>query len=212
MSKLNEEPICADFDDFSYRSDRCEMGKLRGNHPQGGLAFSKLVYHNNQLTVEEEWADLSADEFKEKFCNILRAWFELFPNTVAVSQNCSIRALIQPSAVPDSREFIGSQILRLRETLTDTFTQMPYKIGFTIGCVKQIQKHHLFIDTTVNSWRDNKTVWVEVNGASPMERPINVTNPEVAKQPFEMCKTFLEKEVVNLLNTFDTGAGSPEEA
>lgn len=203
MNKLNEAPIHADFDDFSYRPARCEMGKLRGNPPEGGAAFSKLACISNQITLAEEWAEITADEFKGKFVQILKAWFDVFPNTAIIAQKCCLRALVQPTKFGDSRKFLGDQIMNIGAPMQQTFKGMPFKIGFTFTCLRETQGYNLYIDTTVNSWRDNKTVWVQVEGTYPMEKPINATNPDKAQIPFEDCKSFLETQVISFLNQYD---------
>jgi len=203
MNQLNEAPIDADFDDFSYRPGRCEMGKLRGSPSEGGVAFSKLVCISNQITFVEEWAEITADEFKDKFVHILRAWFDLFPNTAIIAQKCCLRALVQPTRFADSRKFLGDRIMTIGAPMQQTFKGMPFKVGFTFTCLRESQGYNLYIDTTINSWRDNKTVWVQVEGTYPMEKPINATNPEKAKFPFEDSKSFLEGEVISFLDHYD---------
>jgi len=93
--------------------------------------------------------------------------------------------------------------MHIGKSMNETFKSMPFKVGFTFTCLRKTQDYDLFIDTTVNSWRDNRRVWVQVEGTYPMEKPINAANPEVAKFPFEDCKNFLEKEVISFLNQFD---------
>ena len=204
MNILNKEPIALDFDDFTYRSDRCEMGKLRGNRPEGGAAFTKLTYSDKNLTLVEEWADISAQEFKEKFVSVLTAWFQIFPNTAIIAQTCNLRALVQPVNFNDSRQFLGDNILQIGPHMRETFLHgMPFRVGFTFGCVHKLPDCQIFIDTAVNSWRDNRTVWVEVNGISPMSQPINATNTGKTEQAFEACKCFLEDDVIKLLSKFD---------
>jgi hypothetical protein len=203
MTKLNQGPIQADFDDFSYRPARCEMGKQRGGPPEGGAAFSKLVCLTNQITVVEEWAEITAEEFKDKFVKILEAWFALFPNTAIIAQKCCLRALVQPAKFRDSRNFLGDRIMRIGPPMEQMFKSMPFKVGFTFTCLRKTEGYNLFIDTTVNSWKDNQRVWLQVDGTYPMEKPINASNPEIAKFPFEDCRSFLESEVISFLNQFD---------
>ncbi len=205
MNKFNEPSIDADYDDFSYKPDRCEceMGKLRGSGPEGGQAFSKLVCTNNQITLVEEWAETTADEFKDKFVEILKAWFNLFPYTAIIAQKCCLRALVQPSSVHDSRDFLGDCIMKIKQPMTKTFRKMPFKVGFTFTSLREIQGYHLYVDTTINSWRDNHRVWLQVEGTYPMSEPMNASNPDKAKFPFEDCQSLLEGEVIGFLNQFD---------
>jgi len=203
MNQLNEAPIDADFDDFSYRPGRCEMGKLRGAPPEGGASFSKLVCLPNQITLVEEWAEITADEFKDKFVKIVRAWFDVFPNTAIIAEKCCLRALVQATNFGDSRRFLGDRIMTIGAPMQQTFKSMPFKIGFTFTCLRKTQDYNLYIDTTVNSWKDEKSVWVQVEGTYPMEKPINASNLQIAKFPFEDCKSFLESEVIGFLNQYD---------
>lgn len=209
MNALNEQPEPIDFDDFSYRPERCEMGKMRGTRPKsGGAEFTKLIYVNDQLTLVEEWADITANEFKEKFVKVLTYWFRFFPNTVIIAQNCCLRALIQPVNFKDSREFLGNRVLKIGDSIKSTFETKPFKVGFTVNILSPVQdqNYKLMIDTTINSWRDNRSIWVQVNGSSPIAPPVNATNPETAKIPFEHCKNFLETEAISFLNEFDKKA------
>ena len=204
LNLINEESAPADFDDFTYRNGRCEMGKLRGVNSQGGPAFSKLVYARDQLTVVEEWADISAEDFIHKFISILDIWFRCFPQTAIVAQNCCLRALIQPINFQDSRKFLGDNILQITDAMTDKFELMPFKIGFTGTWLRQLNSNQqIVIDATVNSWKDNRSVWLQVNGNSPMTPPINATNSGESGGPFLHCKHFLENELVDFLNEYD---------
>jgi hypothetical protein len=203
MNALNDPPDPIDFDDFSFRPGRCEMGKFRGNRPEGGAGFRKLIYGNDQLTLVEEWADISADDFQRTFVRVLSNWFKLFPTTVIIAQTCCLRALVQPVSIADSRQFLGGQVLGIGPAIQKTFKDMPFKVGFTVTVPRQIENNQLVIDTTVNSWRDNRSIWVQVNGSSPMAPPINATNPETAKVPFGHCKDFLETEAICFLNEYD---------
>jgi len=205
MNRLNDAPIDADFDDFSYRPAHCEMGKQRDGPSEGGAAFTKLVCIRNQLTFVEEWAEISANEFEDRFVKILKAWFDLFANTAIIAQKSCLRALVQPAKFDDSRDFLGDRIMNVGALMQNTFKSMPFRVGFTFTCLRQTRGYKLFIDTTVNSWRDNRTVWVQVEGTYPMEKPINASNPEIAKFPFEDCRSFLESEVISFLNQFDNG-------
>ena len=203
MNALNEPPNPIDFDDFSYRPERCEMGKLRGTRQKSGAEFSKLIYSNDQLTLVEEWADITAEDFKEKFVKVLTKWFEFFPNTAIIAQNCCLRALLQPVSEHDSRHFLGNRVLNVEASIQKTFRDMPFRVGFTVTVLRPIDNYKIVIDTTVNSWRDTRSVWVQVNGSSPIAPPINATNPEIAKEPFEHCRNFLESEAICLLNEYD---------
>jgi len=205
MEKVNESSVGADFDDFVYRQDpcRCEMGKLRSGPADAGAAFSKLVCGQNQMTFVEEWTEASASEFRDKSVRILGAWFELFSNTAIIAQKCCLRALVQPVKFPDSRRFLGNRVMAIGEPMQQSFKAMPFKVGFTFTCLRKTGNYNLFIDTTVNSWRDNQRVWIQVEGTYPMDKPINATNPDVAKIPFDDCKNFLESEVLDFFGKFD---------
>lgn len=202
-NKLNANPVDADLDDFSYSGDRCEMGKLLGEGPEGGKKFRKFVCSVNEITLVDEWVIIPVEDFINKLVNVLKMWFKLFPNTAIIAQRCCLRALVQPSFVEDSRKFLGDRIMKIGEPMKNTFRSMPFKVGFTFTSQRQIGGYNLLIDTTVNSWRDNKRVWIQVNGVYPMDKPINATNPKQTKRPFEDCRSFLEKEVLEFLKHFD---------
>lgn len=205
MNKLNEPPVDADFGDFSYRTNRCEMGNVRGDstETEGGQAFTKLVCAPNRITLVEEWTQSTADQFKDESVEVLKAWFELFPHTAIIVQRCCIRALVQPALVGDSRRFIGDRIMGVGESMNRTFKDMPFKVGFTFSCLRHSDGSQLVIDTTVNTWKDNKRVWVQVEGTQPMPKPMNAANPEAARGPFEDSQRFLEAEVINFLKQYD---------
>jgi hypothetical protein len=205
MEKVNDLSVGTDFDDFSYKREtcRCEMGKLRSGSPDAGSAFSKLVCGLNQMTFVEEWAEDSADGFRDKSVKILSKWFETFPNTAIIAQKCCLRALVQPATVNDSRFFLGDRVMNIGESMKLSFKSMPFRVGFTFTCLRKTSGYGLYIDTTINSWRDNNRVWIQVEGTYPMEKPINATNIDSAKLPFNDCKGFLEEEVLGFIGKFD---------
>jgi len=211
MQKLNADPKIEDYDDLSYRPERCELAKVRGSHPMGGEAFSKVVYAAGQLSVVEEWTDLAGDQFKDKLVGILRVWFECFPQTVAVMEQCCLRALVQPRHSKDSREFVGSKVLQLGGRLQRAFSAMPHQVGFTVSCQRPFSGGDMLVETQVRSWRDTRSVWLEVAGNAPMRTPVNAANLTPAEQPVTVCRRFLEDEVIRLLNDFDA-PDSPDTA
>jgi len=200
--KLNRSPINADYQDFSCRSSRCEMGKLRGDARGGGTSFSKLVWNEKGLTVVEEWSTLSADNFREKFLNILTAWFDVFPETLVIPQTYCVRVLMQPQNYKDSRIFLGDKILHIGDPMQTVFTKMPFKVGFTIACPRDTNGDKYIIETTINSWKDNSSVWIEVKTSS-MGPPIKSNEVLIAAKRYDGCLTLLEKEVIPLLNQYD---------
>jgi len=201
---LGKDPVVGEYDDFSYRVDRCELASARPSHREDVKAFSKVLYTNDQLTVVEEWAEISASEFGKKLVSILNAWFRHFPNTCAITERCWLRALVAPVHSKDSRQFIGNRILALGGKLQSSLAEMPNRVGFTIGCERSHEGRRMGIDTKVNSWRDNQSVWIEVSGAAPLTPPINAAQTERARTLFATCKDFLEREVIGLLESSDS--------
>jgi hypothetical protein len=208
--ELNQDPLTKDYDDFSYRPERCELAKVREQLPDRGVPFSKIVFANDGLTVVEEWAEISAKEFGKKFTAILKAWFQHFPETLAAIQKCWVRSLVQPMNHGDSREFIGNHVLGLGEDLKQNFSEMPFRVGFMVGCVRKTGNGDLVIETKVNSWRDNSQVWVEVAGTLALPRPINTTNPDDGQLAFTKCADFLDREVMGLLRVYDSREGKED--
>lgn len=211
MAKLNGKPVYADFDDFSYTPISCEMGKKRGkNEPGGGLSFSKLTYSDEQLTLVEEWASISASEFADKLIKVLGVWFAVFPMTVSITQKCCLRALTEVISRKDSREFIGNEVLKIGDALNHSFKVMPNKVGFSLSCLRREGIMPYEISANVQSWRDRKSVWIEVNGQKTMPQPLNPTNSDKGRELFNSCVDFLQDEVICFLATFDKRAGGEE--
>lgn len=204
----NSGPLTSGYHDFSYRPNRCELAELRGEREHGGKPFSKISCQPDELTVVEEWAELTADEFAEKLTAVLKVWFEVFPQTFLVAQRSTLRALVQPTNCDDSRVFLGDRVLSLGPKVHDTFTDMPFKIGFGASCMKKVHDQELFIDATVSSWRDNRLVWTEVQGTAPLAAPLNAGHIEPARLLFTSCRTFLEGELLALLASYDIPGSS----
>jgi len=198
MKKLNAPPVKADFCDFSFKEDSCEMARVRDESK-----FSKLTYKNGHITLTEEWAEISINEFESKSLYVLKAWFELFPLTIAVIQRCCFRAFIQPINSPDSRVFLGDNMLGIGPNMKQAFQEMPYKVGFTVTCQRQKDNSIIDIETKVNSWKDKEDVWIEINGGTPLVEPLNAANCEKSAFLIQYCKDFFEREIISLLNQFD---------
>lgn len=212
MNSLNSGDHPIDFDDFSYRATRCEMAKVRETRPGGGTAFTKLVYANDLFTLTEEWAEISTDDFAKEFVRVLGGWFEVFPETLIVAQRCTLRALVQPSNYADSREFVGDRVLGFVRTMQPQLKKKAFKVGFNVTCTDKVTDHQLVIDAMVNSWRDNKTVWLQVQGGCPMAKPINAASEtSVPERIFDSCRKFLEDDIVGFLNLFDQPDEKEEE-
>jgi hypothetical protein len=206
MDKINEDyPLDFSFKDFSDRTPvRCEMANTR-RLSDGREAFSKFIYNNNSIAYIEEWAEISPDEFEQKCNKLLRVWFNLFPQTAIVAQNTCVRALVQPNKFKNSLDFLGDKILNVKQSIHNTFENMPFKIGFTFACPKKQPDCPIpiIIDTSINSWTDNKSVWIQVSSNSPLLPPVNAANIERGTAPVIDSKNFLEDEVLKLLNEYD---------
>ncbi len=206
MDKINDG-TSFNFKDFSDRTpSRCEMANAR-RLPDGMDAFSKLVYNNDKLAYIEEWAEITPDDF-EKNCNkLLEAWFNLFPQTAIIAQSSCIRALVQPNKSKDSRQFLGDKILHVGKSINSTFKNMPFKIGFAFACERKQTESPppipIIFDTSINSWADNKRVWIQVSSNSPLLPPVNAATSDRGAKPIVDIKQFLEEEVLNLLTQYD---------
>lgn len=201
--KLNKDKHFAGYDDFSYRPERCELAQVRGSVEGGGQAFSKVVYDDDKLTIVDEWTELNAAEFAKRLKVVLDSWFDCFPQTLAVAQNSWIRALITPANFQDSREFVSNGILKLGKTLDTHLNQRPFKVGFTFGCQQEHSQSPLTLECEANSWRDKRSVWIEVRSLALLRQPLNAPKHDHAEPLFERGVHFLETEVLPLLNSFD---------
>jgi hypothetical protein len=202
---LNSREYQCDYDDFSYNPNHCEFGKLRNIDRQGGQGYGKLIYLNGFLALIEEWAEINIDQFIEKSKNVLKCWFRCFPATIVITQQCIIRALVHPVHFSDSREFLGDKVMKVGPHLKKSFSDMPFKIGFNTAVIRDDTEHNLqvFIDAAINSWRDNKSVWIEIQGNVAFPHPLNATNPEISMFPIHICKEFIVNDIVNFLKEYD---------
>lgn len=202
---LNADRHFGGYDDFSYRADRCELVKSRGTDARGGQAFSKVVYQADSLSMVEEWTEHSTDEFAQKIKVVLDDWFKCFPETLAVVQSCWVRALVLPIHVVDSRDFVGGAVLGLKPVLCSKLSEPPYKIGFTLGCRRRFGAVPMNLECIATSWRDNRSVWIEVRADTPLEQPLNATKHDQAETVFGRCTGFLKDEILPLLLHYDKG-------
>ncbi len=205
FEELNSNQELGGYDDFSYRPDRCELVKSRGVAPQGGQAFSKVVYSDDALTLVEEFTEDSVGEFSKKIKAVLGSWFRCFPQTLAVVQTCFLRALVDPGGFDDSRRFLSDGVLKLSQVFADKLDAKPHSIGFNFACQSKFGSVPMNLDATIRSWRETRSVWVEVKGSAPMDEPLNAAKHDKAEAVFGRCRNFLEKEVIPLLDEYDRG-------
>lgn len=201
--KLNEDRRFSGYDDFSYRPNRCELAK---SPTPGGKSFSKVVYSSDAvdtLSIVEEWTEQSVDEFTKKLKIVLGVWFASFPQTLAVVQGCCVRALTSPAHYDDAREFIGNGVLGLGSVFESKLHGMPHKVGFTFACQRDVVSTTTNLECVANSWRDTRSVWVEVRGETLLKRPLNAAGHDQAEAIFAQCSGFLEGEVLPLLFEHD---------
>lgn len=196
---LNANREFSGYDDFSYRPDRCELAKARGSAPQGGQAFSKVVYADDTLSIVEEWTDESTRDFAQKLKIVLDCWFGCFAQTLAVVQTCVVRAITTPAHFDDSRHFLGHAVLGLDKALGSRMQGPLYKVGFTLGCQRVQGKIPMNFECVASSWRDNRSVWLEVRADAPLAEPLNAARHDQAETLFGRCTEFLERELLELL-------------
>jgi len=203
FADLNSNKELGGYDDFSHRPGRCELTRTRGSSQYGGQSFSKILYEPDALTVVEEYATESIDEFARKMKIVLDHWFKSFPGTVIVLQNSCIRCLVAPASADNSRLFLSSRVLHLEDSFTSRLSELPQSVGFHFSS----QRHHagvpMNLDAKISSWRDNRSVWIEVNSNAPMPRPLNAVDHDAAESVFDKCRIFLTSEVIPLLRDFD---------
>lgn len=202
-TKLNSKLPDGGYDKFDFAGNRCEMVTPRGETQGRGPSFSKLICAGNEVAIVEEWSQCSSPEFLDKCKDVMKIWFDCFPATLAVVQRVWVRALVEPVTEQDSREFIGNRMLKLTDTMQETFKEMPHQVGFTIGLVRKFPKFQLHLDIKVQSWRDNRSIWIEVMGAAPLNPPINATKPEACGAVIEKVIEALESEVMGLIHKYD---------
>jgi len=200
---LNANRQFRGYDDFSYRTDRCELVKNRGTAQDGAKSFSKVVYADDALLIEEEWTDESTLDFVQKLKVVLDGWFKGFPETLAVVQTCSVRALMVPTHSPDSRQFLGDVVLRLQDGLKSSLQGQLLKVGVTLGCQRMQGTTPMNLECAASSWRDNRSVWIEVRALAPLAQPLNAATHDQAEAIFGRCVDFLEKEVIPFLVYYD---------
>ncbi len=203
FENLNSNVEFGDYDDFSYRLDHCELGKVRGMSHQGGQAFSKVIYKDDALKLVEEFTAYSIDEFARQIKVVLDAWFECFSETVLVVQNCWIRGLVTPLHSDDSRAFLSETVLGLREGFATRLNEAPLSVGFNFVSQRQYESVPMTLEAKVSSWRDGRSIWIEVHGGVPMSEPLNAARHDRAEAVFGRCRTFLESEVIPLLSDYD---------
>lgn len=203
FEQLNSNRDFGGYDDFSYRADRCELVKSRGSAQTGGPAFSKVVYTPDSLTVVEEWTDHSTEEFAQKLKIVLDAWFGCFGETLALVQSSIVRALFEPRQVNDSRVFLGGRVLGLQPAFDSKLHGPVQKVGLTLGCERRFGEVPMTVECVATSWRDNRSVWMEVKAVTPLEKPLNAASHERAEAIFGRCVAFLTDELLPLLLYYD---------
>ena len=207
---LNANREFAGYDDFSYRADRCELAKARGTVPHGGQAFSKVLYESDTLSIVEEWTDESTREFTQKLNIVLDCWFKCFPQTLAVIQTCVVRAITVPAHFDDSRHYLGHAVLGLENTLGSVMQGPMHKVGFALGCQRQQGTIRMNFDCAANSWRDNRSVWLEVRADAQLSEPLSVAKHAQAEGIFGRCIDFLEDELLQLVLYYDEKDTDPK--
>ncbi|UCE61091.1 MAG: hypothetical protein JSU63_04940 [Phycisphaerales bacterium] len=203
FDELNSNPEFGEYDDFSYRPDRCQLAKSRGTAQQGGQAFSKVVYSQDALSVVEEFTELSADEFSQKIKVVLSCWFKCFSQTCAIAQTSCLRALVTPVHFQNSRDFLANGVLKIGPALKEKLDDLPHSVGFNFACQRKPGNTPMNLEAKASSWRDGRAVWIEVTGVAPMDQPLNAVKHDQAQVVFGRCKEFLESEVIPLLNVYD---------
>ena len=210
FEKLNASKEFGGYDDFSYRADRCEFARKHGTTPEGGQVFSKVVYEKDSLSVVEEWTDLSSHDFSQKIKLVLDAWFNGFPETIGVVQSCWVRALA-PRHFQNSRDFLVETVLRLGDVFRDKLTEMPHSVGFSFASQRKFGVGTMNFDSKVSSWRDGRSIWIEVHGVEVLPEPLNVAKHDKAEAIFGRCKGFLETEMLPILDHYDENSGGTGE-
>lgn len=209
FSKLNTGPAVGGYDDFSYRPDRFELAKTRGSDPRGGERFGKVLYANDVLSLVEEYTEDSAQDFSQRLKVILDAWFAVFPETIVVIQRCCIRALATSSSQQDSRDFLGERVLKLQPSLDSKLGGKPLKVGFHLACQGQKSSSPMTLEAKVSSWRDSRSVWMEITSMAPLQQPLTAASPDLAEVLFANTNEFLLDNIIPLLAEYDTKEDEP---
>jgi len=69
---------------------------------------------------------------------------------------------------------------------------------------RKYQQVPMIMDAKITSWRDDRSVWIEVNSNTTMPKPLNAVDHDSAEVVFDRGAEFLKNEIIPMLHEFDS--------
>lgn len=172
-----------------------------------GKTVSICSFARDRILVEEDWADITLDNFSQKIREILDRAFRLLNIKFLVIQSCTVRCLFTPGHSSDSRVFLAEKACGMKDKISPYFKRSAQMFGVRLLFPPLTQTPHSF-DIRIESFnQDPRQIFVETKGTFLLIQPITPANVDVAVENMTMTYGFCTDETKNFLNQFDTPEG-----
>ncbi len=200
--KLCEEENC-EYEHQEVGESQLLLATRRKGELEKAETVSTVRLTGRQLEINEEFPDIPKEDFGPKVEAICSKCFELARIPLGFFQKVRVRALAQPSSVKDSRVFVGDSMLQLSQReFFRLLTRKPSLVGMRMT-FPPLNEQSDFVDVRIDSWRDNRRVWIQVESQRPLNPPVAASNTDVLSRNVNAVYGFLEEQLTPALNAFD---------
>lgn len=169
---------------------------------------SSCLFSRDHILIEEDWADITLENFSEKIKEILNKAFQLLNLTFLVIQVCTVRCLFTPGCSTDARVFLAEKACGLEGGKISPYFKRPAQMFGMRLLFPPLKDIPYSFDIRIESFnRDPRQIFVETKGTFPLIHPITPTNVEVAGVNMTTTYGLCTNEIKNFLDQFDTSEG-----
>jgi len=199
---LCEEPGC-EYEHQEVSDSGLMLARRRKGELEGVQSLSTVRLTGQTLEIQEEFPDVPKEEFGGKIEAICRKCFEGARIPLGFFQRVRVRVLVQPSSVSDSRQFVAERVLGLSQReFFRSLAREPSLVGMRLSFPPTSPGGDV-LDVRVDSWRDKRRVWIQVESQRPLNPPVTAGNTQVLSENVKGVYTFLEGQLIPTLSALD---------
>ncbi len=155
----------------------------------------------DRIQVREELTGIGMEEFRSRLLRIGQIAVTNLRIPVFVVRQFIVRSLVNPRHVQDSRQFLGSSILKKDDQYFDIFEKDPDLLGLRFSFGSPGQTDGLFNVRIESYAQDARSLFLENVGT--FRQPKAVNDLDGISDDFDAVYTYMEKRIIPFIARFD---------
>lgn len=175
-------------------------GATLSNPPQSAGQVHATIYLPDRVQIREEKIGSTVEEFCERMEEVLRATFHHLPLPLLTGQQVTVRSLVSPPGMRDTRTFLSRSLLRLDPAALEILGRDANLYGIRLAFPQTPEDPDLFQLRIESYTADPRSIFLEATGMFPVI--VNEETLGLAGRNVQTVYEFLEKKAMTFLQAF----------